>query len=116
MFLYPGGHCENSQHSPLETAKAEVIEETGIKNFKVIKSFRDPNMPIDIDTHKIPYNARVNMPKHYHFDFRYLFIIENEESVKIDEAEMSEYKWTDKAELSKDINYGKIINKINKLV
>jgi len=116
MFLYPGGHCEREDNSPLERAKQETIEETGIKKFEIIKIFDSELIPIDIDTHLIPYNKRVNMPEHYHFDFRYLFKVKDEKNVNIDKNEMSSYKWIDEKELSQDKNYGTITKKLKKFL
>ncbi len=115
MYLYPGGHCEPNDHSPLERAKSEVQEETGLKvtNLKV---FEDELIPLDIDTHTIPFNKRVNMPEHLHFDFRYVFVTLDESGVAIDEEEMANYKWIDEAALSSDPNYGSIINKLKNIL
>ena len=114
MFLYPGGHCEDYQYSPLDTAKNEVVEETGIKKFNTLNINDNELVPIDIDIHMIPYNTRINMPEHYHFDFRYLFVVDDEENVVIDENELSSYKWIDSEQLKQNINYGNILNKIEK--
>ena len=113
MYLYPGGHMESIDTSPLERAKIEAEEETGL-NLTVLKVFDNELIPIDIDTHKIPYNKRIDMPEHYHFDFRYLFVTKDEDGVNIDKEEMQSYKWIDKRELSKDKNYGNIVKKLNK--
>ncbi len=113
MFLYPGGHTEKTDKTPLERAKIEAKEETGLC-VESLKIFDDELIPIDIDTHIIPYNKRVNMPEHYHFDFRYVFVAQDESGVVLDEDEMQAYKWIDKSELSKDPNYGNIIQKLEK--
>ena len=116
MYLYPGGHCEANQTSPLDTAKAEIVEETGLTQFKVVNATSNPLIPLDIDIHEIPYNARVNMPSHYHFDFRYLFVVDNQSNIVIDENEISNYKWINEEELTSDKNYGKMIEKIKKFI
>lgn len=114
MFLYPGGHCETSQNSPFDTAKNEVNEETGITKFAPVKLNNCDLVPFDIDIHKIPFNARINMPEHYHFDFRYLFVVEDDQKITIDTDELSSYKWIDCDELKQDVNYGNILRKIEK--
>ena len=73
MFLYPGGHVDSSDANTLEASKREILEETGLTNLEQLKLTEDALIPIDIDTHKIGYNERLNLPEHYHFDFRYLF-------------------------------------------
>ena len=113
MFLYPGGHLEKVDLTPLQRALIEAKEETGLE-LKNLKIFDDELIPIDIDTHEIPYNQRVGMPKHLHFDFRYVFVAKGESGVNIDQDEMQSYKWIDKAELSKDANYGNIVKKLDR--
>ena len=110
MYLYPGGHCESEDASPLETAKNEIVEETGIaKHLLICKT----ETPFDIDIHLIPYNKRVNMAEHYHFDFRYMFVLKRLIDVKIDQNEMSNYVWVDFKKLAKDKNFGKISEKLS---
>ena len=115
MYLYPGGHMDIQDENPLETAKRELKEETGFENLKLLSN-GDYLVPFDIDTHLIPYNARVNMPEHYHFDFRYLFLVENTNAVTFDNEEFSDYKWISSIELSNDKNYGNIVNKLKKML
>lgn len=116
MFLYPGGHVNDNEKSPLQTAKREIIEETGLNKFEQLKLSENEQIPIDIDTHLIEYNERLNLPAHYHFDFRYLFIVDRIPKIKIEEEELSSYKWIDINELENDLNYGKIVNKIKKIL
>ena len=117
MYLYAGGHLEKLDKNPLERAELELAEESGITNAKNLPiSMNDIMVPIDIDTHLIPFNPKYNMPEHYHFDIRYLFVIDDLPEVNLDESEMSGYKWIDEEELSKDKNFGKIINKLKALL
>ena len=113
MYLYPGGHCEKENDSPLETSRNEVFEETGIaKNLLQCKT----KSPFDIDTHIIPFNKRVNMPEHYHFDFRYLFVIKDMIDIKIDENEMSNYVWVDFSQIVDDKNFGSVAEKLAEIL
>ena len=116
MFVYPGGHIDKTDKTPLEAAVREITEETGLENLKQIKIIENELVPIDIDTHTISYNQRLNLPEHYHFDFRYLFTIKEIENIKIDTEESSCYKWINIDGLHKDPCYGKIVNKIEKLL
>ncbi len=116
IFLYPGGHVNNNEKSPLQTAKREIMEETGLKNLEQLKLSENKQIPIDIDTHLIEYNERLNLPTHYHFDFRYLFIVDKISRIKIEQNELSDYKWIDIYELKNDKNYGKIVNKIENII
>lgn len=116
MFLYPGGHVDNNDKNPLQASKREILEETGLRDLEQLKVSEDELIPIDIDTHKIGYNERLNLPEHYHFDFRYLFLVDKISNVKTDDEELSGYKWISVEELSSDPNYGLITNKIEKVL
>ena len=114
-YIYPGGHIDANDINPFEAAIREVKEETGLVDFKEINLNQDNLIPIDIDTHIINYNERLNLPEHYHFDFRYLFVVDKISDVKIDELESSDFKWIDINELSNNSNFGKIVDKIKKI-
>lgn len=116
MYLYSGGHAEITDSTPLETAKREVKEETGLTNLTQIKIGKDELIPIDIDTHFIPYNNLKNIKDHYHFDFRYLFVIERIEKIVIDPEESGDYKWVDLEEIKKSSTYTTISSKLEKLI
>lgn len=62
MFLYSGGHVNDNEKSPLQTAKRKIIEETGLNRFKQLKLSENEQIPIYIDTHLIEYNERLNLP------------------------------------------------------
>lgn len=115
MYLYPGGHVDKEDKSILETAKRELKEETGLENLELL-SMCHRGVPFDIDIHLIPFNGNIKMPKHYHFDFRYLFFNENLSDITFDKEEFKNYKWISSKELSEDINYGNIISKLNKVL
>lgn len=116
MYLYPGGHIDSNDKDPLYSSKREIFEETGLCELKQFKISENELIPIDIDIHKIDYNQRLNLPEHYHFEFRYLFMIDRISDIKIDYDELSDYKWISIEELSNDVNYGKIAKKIMKLL
>lgn len=115
MYLYPGGHIEENDKSVLDAAKREVIEETGITNFKVLL-LHSMIIPVDISYHQTPYNSRLNLPSHPHYDFRYLFTIENIIDVKTDTLELGDYKWITMDELEKDSHFGNIASKIKDIL
>ena len=116
MFLHPGGHIEKTDENTLNAAKREIHEETGLENLKQIKLLNNELVPIDIDTHHIGYNTKLNLPEHYHFEFRYLFEIEKIQDINLDEEESEEFKWIDISEMKQDKNYGKIADKIGKIL
>lgn len=114
--IYPGGHIDNTDKNPLEASIREVHEETGIYDLTQLTISNNTLVPIDIDTHKVPYNKRLNLPEHYHFDFRYLFVIDKIEDVKIDAEEASDYKWVDIIEFKNDNNYRNVVGKIEQIL
>lgn len=111
MYLYPGGHIDKEDKCLVEAAKRELKEETGLENLETLL-IDNEIIPFDIDTHMIPMNDRVNMPSHYHFDFRYLFFVDELKDIILDEEESKTYRWISSNELSKDKNYGNIVNKL----
>lgn len=113
MFLYPGGHVDSSDVNPLEASRREVFEETGFDDIEEVVLSDNKLIPIDIDTHVIPYNERLDLPEHYHFEFRYLFAIDSIKKVKLDLSESSKFKWISIEELREDKNYGRIAEKID---
>lgn len=93
MYLYPGGHIDESDSTPLIAAMRELREETGLDNIVNYSICDNELVPIDIDIHMIDYNERLNLPAHYHFDFRYLFIIDEKVNIKVDKTEIKDYRW-----------------------
>lgn len=74
----PGGHWEKDEASPLEAAKREGEEETGIRLGKNIGlDPKHPLVPLDIDSHPVPARPNKAEPPHYHHDFRYVFLADS---------------------------------------
>ncbi len=73
----PGGHWEAEEMGPWLTAKRETEEETGVKLGEIIASGKE-FIPIQIDSHLVPNVPPKYEPEHYHHDFRYGFIAEDE--------------------------------------
>lgn len=116
MFLYPGGHTTIDDKTPLETAKREIEEETGLHDLKQLSFMKDLNVPFDIDTQHLGRNERLNLPEHYHFDFRYFFAIDKITDIQMDTEELAEYKWVTMDELYQRPNYKKLSPKIEKIL
>ena len=109
-YVYPGGHMDKEDATPLETAKREVKEETGITKVQEYSFGEDKEVPIDINIH----NERLNLPSHLHFDFRYFFVIEKIEEVTLDH-ESRDYQWIEVGELfNRHFNIDK--EKLEKLI
>ena len=115
MFLYPGGHIDKEDKNPLEASIREINEETGLKYIIEFTISNNELVPIDIDTHLIDYNRRLDLPEHYHFEFRYLYVIDKIKNINVDSNESSEYRWISVEELKQDENFGKIADKFDLL-
>ena len=91
-WLNPGGHAEKTDANTYQTARRELSEETGV-NDPVYKPLRDKNplLPFDIDCHEIPLNKTKRKDKHWHLDFRYLFVVDklqvDNAALKLDEVQ-----------------------------
>lgn len=83
-WLQPGGHADG-QEDVLAVAQREAYEETGLTSLQVISTGI-----FDLDIHIIP--ARKDFPEHYHYDIRFLFQGNKEESFTISE-ESRELAW-----------------------
>ena len=116
MYLHPGGHVDKNETDLLETAKREIFEETGLSDLKMVNLNGNSIIPFDIDTHEIKYNERLNLPKHKHFEFRYLFEIPSITNIKIDLNESSKYVWIDLDEIKHDLKYKNCYKKLEKYV
>ena len=116
MYVYPGGHVDSTDIDPESATRRELIEETGLNTLEEYILNNDRLIPIDIDTHIIKKNERLDLPSHYHFDFRYLYFIEKEEDINIDKDESRDYKWVDIEELSNTTNCEIIIPKLRKII
>lgn len=88
-WFQPGGHLEYEDETLAGAAQREVEEETGLR-VKLSDWHLENNSPIIIDTHLIP--AYKNLPAHYHHDFRYVFIPEDDK-IKLQLAEVEDFAW-----------------------
>jgi hypothetical protein len=70
--------------------------------------------PLSIDVHLIPESKKKNEPLHLHHDCMFLFEVDNTE-IKLDENEVSEYKWVSVDEDFSDGALGKAMEKLKKI-
>lgn len=115
-YVYPGGHVDQTDITILDAAKREIKEETGISNISEVVINNNQLMPIDIDIHHIGYNQKLNLPEHYHYDFRYLFFVDKIEDVIIDKNESDGYKWVSVEDLLNEPYLNKVANKLIKYI
>ncbi|HSJ62822.1 MAG TPA: NUDIX domain-containing protein [Gemmatimonadaceae bacterium] len=76
-WLQPGGHCEPGDGAPLDTARRETAEETGVH----LAPERDAGRLVHVDVHDIP--ARGPEPQHRHHDLRFAFTASYEAAVPL---------------------------------
>lgn len=114
-YIYPGGHIIKEDNTILDAAKREVKEEIGIKDIKVININNNELILIDIDIHNIAYNKKLDLPPHYHFDFRYFFSVDEIKEVILDN-ESEDYKWISLEEIKNNPHYGHIYKKLENIV
>jgi len=70
-WLQPGGHVEPADDDLVETARREVLEETGVG--------LDPGVAprlVGVDVHQIP--ARADEPPHWHHDLVFRFMAQGD--------------------------------------
>lgn len=95
MYLQPGGHVDEADKSVIEAAFRELEEETGIKKYKLHPwHLKNKDMPIYIESHLIPENLKKGEGEHYHHDFMYA-VIADDENVNLQLDEVSDFLWID---------------------
>ncbi|MCA9801480.1 MAG: NUDIX domain-containing protein [Cyanobacteria bacterium HKST-UBA02] len=102
IWIQPGGHLDPDE-LPERGAFREFTEETGISGVRAADWHRDHEIPLDIDTHFIPANAKRDEESHYHHDFLYVLVADQPEKadINIKKDELINYKFVQLAELIK---------------
>ena len=98
-WLAPGGHREEGDNELYHTAMRELSEEAGADDFELLERHTQHQMiPLDIDTHYIPRNEKKNEDEHFHHDFRFVFVLNSDQKINLQEEEVSGYErvWADK--------------------
>ncbi|PID35023.1 MAG: hypothetical protein CR971_00220, partial [candidate division SR1 bacterium] len=90
MYLQPGGHVEESDHSIVQAARREAEEETGLNTLKFHHRHEENGIPLFIESHLIPENTKKNEQQHYHHDFMYIFQTE-ETNIDLQTEEVSDF-------------------------
>ena len=117
-WCWVGGHADGDDDM-LYVAKKETVEETSLKNFKLVGDgvFTVDALPVASHVRKGKY-----VPSHIHFNVTYLFEADENDAIQILEAENSKIGWLLYDELIKKSgdphmipSYKKIIEKIKGL-
>ena len=75
-WLNPGGHIDEWETHPADSARREVLEETGVRVDFVLDENRDPLL-LHIDSHIIPENPKKWEPEHWHHAMTFLFLADS---------------------------------------
>ena len=94
MYLQAGGHVEDNDQTLLAAARREFAEETGLTDVIPFPFDRaHSEVPFDIDIHIYPDRPEKQEPAHLHFDFRYLFILTDDQTTKRQKEEINNIIW-----------------------
>lgn len=108
----PGGHWEDGEEGPWVAAAREVEEEVGLKlEIEPLADAGDARVPVDIDSHFVPRTPPKNEPDHYHHDFKYAVIVEEQELNLTDEV-IKEASWVPVA----DVQHSDLARAINRAI
>lgn len=91
-WFQPGGHVDAGE-TVAAGAEREAREETGLAALALAAWHDDAELPIDIDPHRIPANARRGETEHWHFDVRYLFAADSTAPLAAQVAEVKGVRW-----------------------
>jgi len=109
-WLQPGGHCDGDP-CPLAVACKEVAEETGLTAVTPISS-----AIFDVDVHRIP--TKGDVPEHWHYDIRYLFVTDDREALQKSEREAIDLRWfslTQLEQINPDDSLNRVKDKLNNI-
>lgn len=84
LWCQPGGHCDGDP-DVLNVAIKEAQEESGINEIVPLST-----AIFDLDIHMIP--AMNNVPKHYHYDIRFLLQVQTD-AIAVGNCESMALRW-----------------------
>lgn len=119
MRLQPGGHVEAEDESVLAAAYRECKEEAGIseETLRYIPlTEQNEELPFAISVQDIPPNTAKDEPRHYHYDFWYLFTVPDGTPVRTEEIAVSNPQWTPFTVFAESADFSRHAEKIDKLL
>jgi 8-oxo-dGTP pyrophosphatase MutT (NUDIX family) len=115
MFLQPGGHLDVGDVSFQAGALREVREETGLDSMVPVSLVAgNTEIPFDIDSHYIPSNPKKGEPEHWHHDFRYVFICNDDSPMRLAQEEVSDARWVSLDEIEQYPTFERVGVKLRK--
>lgn len=105
IWVQPGGHADG-ERDLRKVAETELVEETGVEQFRLV-----PDRIFDLDRHEIPANGGV--PRHYHYDVRYLVIAPIEQQIRRS-AESIDVRWVSFADIDSLTNEQSVLRMVAK--
>ena len=118
IWLAPGWHREECDKEMYTNAKREACEETWLLDLELSDWHTKNNfIPIDMDSHYIPENTKKWELEHYHHDFRYIFILwDNNNDVKIQLEEVHWFKWLQIKNDIPNYSWNNVLEKIRAVI
>jgi 8-oxo-dGTP pyrophosphatase MutT (NUDIX family) len=106
-WFQPGGHCDGDS-DVVQVATKEVMEETGVMDFKLAL-----DGIFDVDVHLIPANSKD--VAHYHYDIRFLFEANPDDKLVIN-IESRDVRWIPLGEVENHNNSESLMRMVRKMV
>lgn len=97
-WLQVGGHMDDGETDPCQTAWREAREESALEALRFFPAADDPQ-PIDVDVHPIP--AAGLEEEHLHLDFRYLLVTPDGRQGQVADTESHLFRWFSLDELQR---------------
>ena len=88
-WLQVGGHADGDSDTAA-VALREAKEESGLGDFRFVRSAAGGVVPIDVDIHRIP--TLDDVPAHLHYDIRYLLVAQKTGPLRVSD-ESHDVRW-----------------------